>query len=836
MCLLPLGASAQSIEEVAKLVASDASPNGFVGGAVALSGTTAVVGGGTSGTSESAYVFVRNANGDWVEQQKLTASDGVTGDRFGVSVAVSGDTIVVGADNVDDPDGGCTGPCSNTGAAYVFVRDAFGVWTEEQKLTASDSFSLDTFGGAVAASGDTIVVGSSRDGDNGTSSGSAYVFERTSGVWVEQQKITASDGAAGDFFGGAVTLEGTTAIIGAIGDDDNGSSSGSAYVFVESGGGLWVQHQKLTAGSAGTLLGSSVSLAGNTAIIGAPGYLSSGGAAFVFAKTGTSWAQQQILQASDGVALDRLGSSVSVSGTVALVGAPNKNGGGAAYVYLLSGSSWFQFDKLSASDAMASDLFGGAVAVSGYLGIVGARGDDDVLLGPNVGSVYVFEADSDEDGIVDSQDNCPNVANPLQEDSDADSTGNACEPDTDGDGLIDDLDNCPALANAGQSNFDGDLQGDVCDICPADELNDVDGDGWCGNVDNCPNDANSDQANADGDMAGNVCDPCPVDPANDSDGDGLCGDVDVCPGSDDTIDSDGDAVPDGCDVCLGGDDNIDADADTTPDFCDICPFDGLNDADGDGICGNDDSCPDGNNNDDADGDTVPDACDQCPLDADNDADGDLSCGDVDACPNDADNDADGDGVCGDVDLCPGGNDFLDSDGDTAPDFCDVCPFDAANDNDGDGICEVADNCDMHFNPSQHDTDGDGVGDACEPDTDNDGVIDDVDNCLYDANGDQTDSDGDGVGDACDAATDSDADGVSDELDACLGTPPDEPVLANGCSVDQMCPCDNPWKNHGAYVKCVAHTTSELVDDGVITEEEKDAIVSAAGSSTCGHKN
>ncbi len=806
LCSLPSTVFAQPMQEVARLVASDGTPNDFFGGAVAISGATAVVGGGTSGQSEGAYVFVRDASGTWIEQQKLVPTDSVAGDRFGVSVAIDADTIVVGADKDDPAGGSCTGSC-DTGAAYVFVRDGFGVWSQQAKLAASDASNADNFGGAVAVSGDTVLVGARGDDDAGNGAGAAYVFQRTGTSWLEQQKLSASDGAAADAFGGSVAIDGNRALIGAQGDDDNGSTSGAAYVFEQSGG-PWVQQQKLTASSGygANLFGYSVSLSGNTALIGAPNYdavdgSSGRGAAFVFGYTGSSWVEQQTLSAPDGAPNDALGRSVSVSGALAIVGAPyhatNGYASGAAYVYTLNGSVWSVFDQLSASDAMASDFFGEAVAVSGHTAIVGARSNDDVVLGFNVGSVYIFETDRDGDGLVDSVDNCPDVFNADQSDLDADGFGN------------------------------------VCDVCPIDELNDVDGDGLCGNVDNCPNLSNVDQANGDGDMLGDVCDPCPVDPLNDADGDGVCGDVDVCPGSDDTIDTDLDSVPDGCDACPGGDDLVDTDGDGTADYCDICPFDPLNDADMDGVCGNDDVCGGGDDTLDADGDGVPDACDACPFDFENDADGDLICGDVDPCPNDPDNDLDGDGICGDVDVCPLGDDNVDSDGDTVPDACDVCPLDAANDNDGDGICETNDNCDLVANPGQNDTDGDGVGDACEPDTDGDGVIDDVDNCVYDANADQADGDGDGIGDACDTSTDSDGDGVSDDVDACLGTPPGEPVLPDGCSVHQTCPCDNPWKNRGAYLKCMRETSDTMVDLSILTEAEQDTIMSEARQSSCG---
>ncbi len=214
-------------------------------------------------------------------------------------------------------------------------------------------------------------------------------------------------------------------------------------------------------------------------------------------------------------------------------------------------------------------------------------------------------------------------------------------------------------------------------------------------------------------------------------------------------------------------------------------------------------------------------------------DGDLIPDGCDACPSDADNDADGDGVCGDVDVCDLGDDNLDEDGDGTADACDVCPNDADNDADNDGICESDDNCPLVANENQSNVDGDEYGDACEPDNDNDGVIDDADNCPLDINADQVDYDSDGYGDICD--DDSDGDGIIDGDDVCLGSTVGEPVLENGCSWDQECLCEARWKNHGAFVKCVAHATNDLVDLGLITDEEKDVIQSNAGNSSCGHK-
>jgi len=155
------------------------------------------------------------------------------------------------------------------------------------------------------------------------------------------------------------------------------------------------------------------------------------------------------------------------------------------------------------------------------------------------------------------------------------------------------------------------------------------------------------------------------------------------------------------------------------------------------------------------------------------------------------------------------------------------------DADGDGVADAEDNCPDDANPNQLDTDGDGVGDACDPDVDGDSVLNEQDNCPLDPNPDQADADGDGAGDICDA--DRDGDGVRDDADLCVPTATGEVVNAEGCSIADLVPCDNPsgWRNHGAYVSMTARIAEEFLDLGLITEAEKDAIVSEAGDSQCG---
>jgi FG-GAP repeat len=375
----------------AKLTASDAAADDLFGSSVSVSGDTVLVGSpgddDVAISSGSAYVYVRSGT-DWSQQQKLTANDPEAGDLFGSAVSVSGDTAVVGAYLEDGFKG------VNKGAAYVFFRS--GTWSLQSKLTAADSADNDVFGCSVSVSGDTALVGAMWDDDGGDASGSAYVFFRTGSSWSQQQKLTASDAAADDIFGFSVSVSGDTALIGAPTDDDGGTDSGSAYPFLRTGT-TWSQQAKLVAAddATGDHFGWSVSLSADTALIGAPSDDDAGsnsGSAYVFARAVTIWSQKAKLTASDAAAEDAFGWFVSLSGDVALVGAEYDDDGGSnsgsAYAFVRSGTTWSEHAKLVAVKTVADDRFGTCVSVSGDTALIGAPRDDDG--GANSGAAYVF--------------------------------------------------------------------------------------------------------------------------------------------------------------------------------------------------------------------------------------------------------------------------------------------------------------------------------------------------------------------------------------------------------------------------------------------------------------
>jgi hypothetical protein len=404
-------AGASGWEQQAKLTAGDGAANDEFGWSVAVDGNTAVVGAhyddDKGSDSGSAYVFARSGSA-WNLQAKLTANDGAGGDQFGNSVAVDGDTALIGAYH-DDDNG------ADAGSAYIFTRSG-NTWSQQAKLIAGDGAGGDFFGWSVALVGNTAVIGARLDDDNGFNSGSAYVFTRNGNTWSQQAKLIAGDGAGRDQFGWSVAVDGDTAVIGARQDDDNGSNSGSTYVFTRNGS-AWGQQAKLTAadGAANDGFGWSVAIDDDTALIGARQDNDNGadsGSAYVFIRSGSAWNQQAKLTAADGAAGDQFADLVALAGDTAVIGAryddDSGTDSGSAYIFTRSGSAWSQEAKLTANDSSAGDGFGISVAVDDNTVVIGARYDDDN--GSNSGSAYIFAlAPSFDDTVYFTVDDSGNV-------------------------------------------------------------------------------------------------------------------------------------------------------------------------------------------------------------------------------------------------------------------------------------------------------------------------------------------------------------------------------------------------------------------------------------------
>ena len=379
-----------------QLVAPDGRAEDYFGHSVAIDGDTAQVGAyyqnvGENARQGAAYVFTRSKMG-WSLQQKLLAPDGEAVDFFGLAVALSGDTALVGAPRAD------IGGNLDQGAAYVFTREG-SVWSRQTKLLAFDGAAGHHFGQSVALSGDTALVGApTYNAGAQASQGAAYGFTRQGQSWTTQ-RWDAPIGAAGDHFGWSVALDGDTALVGApqdrIGDN---SVQGSAYLFALTATGWYWQGQLLAPdGAADDYFGESLALDGGTALVGAPGDDLYRGAAYVFSDAGASWSYQGKLTSPDGKVADQFGLSLALDGDTALVGAPHEiryepGYRGAVYIFAHSGTGWTFQQQLLASDGAAGDEFGQAVALDGGIVLAGAP---EVNVGENYnqGMLYLFEPD-----------------------------------------------------------------------------------------------------------------------------------------------------------------------------------------------------------------------------------------------------------------------------------------------------------------------------------------------------------------------------------------------------------------------------------------------------------
>jgi len=396
-------------QQQAQLTGGGAFSFDYFGWSVAVSGNTAVVGAREDyfkGARQGglAYVFVRSQGG-WTQQQQLTGGQNDTFHRFGESVAIDGDTAVIGAIGEDVN-------VVDQGSAHVFVRSG-GIWLEQTNLIARDGVTGDQFGKSVAISGNTIIVGSLGNvGGTSLSPGASYVFSRSNGVWSQQAKLTNTNPAIGDYFGWSVAISGDTAVVGALGDQ----SKGSASIFVRSGT-AWSLQKKLEGSAPSDRFGFAVGISGDTVVVGINNADFSNPANLlrqqvgVYVRSGGVWSPQQNFHAdgdSGSAPGDDFGTRVAISGNTVIVGAPGKDanasGGneGAVYIFVRTGDTWIQQQRLAGSDSAAGDSFGNSVAISNETVIAGSY-SHKVGSNLNQGAAYVFlrSPDTDGDGLPD---------------------------------------------------------------------------------------------------------------------------------------------------------------------------------------------------------------------------------------------------------------------------------------------------------------------------------------------------------------------------------------------------------------------------------------------------
>ncbi|MBS3796360.1 thrombospondin type 3 repeat-containing protein [Pseudoalteromonas sp. BDTF-M6] len=911
-----------------KILAQDGAYFDYFGSSISIDGNLAVIGANQNCAAGEdggkAYIYHRNNDGIWQYEATLIPNTLESAICFGQSVAISGHTVVVGAPLE-------TTLRYQDGAAYVFIRDEQGDWMLQDKLLGFASGRAQQLGSSVAIQGNTIVVGAPQyllGNGSGAITGAAYVYKRIADSWELPTILTPAPEEPQLSFGygeRSIVIDNGTILVGTWKLNEPGKTTvgpGGVYVFVLNALNNWELQQVIVpqdlTDSSSLGFGHSVGLDGDVAVIGAPldkTIRQTAGSSYIYRRNGGIWQHEVKLLSENFDETSNFGRAVATESGVVLIGG-NTFGSvprGTADLYLQDDTNqWLRIQQLQPSE---TQNFGTALAISGN-SIMGADIYDDTQAG-NSGAVYVFDLkestnDDDGDGIANGVDNCPSVNNPDQIDSDFDGIGNACDVDNDNDGLNNELDNCPLVTNFDQLDNDLDTIGDECDPdddndgiidisdnCQFDSNpdqldrdndgqgdqcdNDGDGDGIDDLVDNCPTIINPSQSNNDDDLMGDLCDPdddndnvldlndnCPITPnpnQDDLDNDGI---GDIC-----DMDLDGDGVNNSSDNCPGipNQSQSDSDFDGSGNACDL-------DDDDDGIYDDNDNCPNEANQDqsDNDSDAIGDACDpdddndgivdsndNCPLvensnqqnndgDAmgnacDSDDDNDNINDELDNCPlisnanqSDLDNngvgdlcdeDLDGDGVANLTDNCPEvpNSEQLDLDSDGVGDACD-------SDKDDDGHLNAQDNCPNIANPEQFDLDNDGVGDLCDLDDDNDGIEDEADNCPAVYNPNQIDFDNNGLGDACD--TDDDNDSVTDYVDLCPLTPQFEVVdPTNGCSITQLVPCSGPrgstehWRNHGQYISLISAVTNEFVLRGLIDKSRRKFLISNAAQSSCG---
>lgn len=394
-CILISGSAAAQCEpvQVQRVQPGDASILSLFGTAVSFTGDQgnspdrAIIGAFLHGGTGAAYVY-RRVGTTWIQDGKLTPSDGVQGSYFGSAVGIDGDYAVVGAPGTSD--GGNDIP----GAAYVYKR-INGVWTQMRRLNGSPGIE---FGQAVAISQGRIMVGDPEDPDAGVRAGAVYVYKRAGEDWPLEEKIIATDATEEDYFGSAVYLDGERAIFGSLFNDQSQIESGAAYIYIWNGS-FWFKQQKIAPAdpTQDKWFGFAVHIVGDIAVAGAPQDAAAGanaGAVYIFEWDGQVWNQALKTTGSNTGAGDYFGNAVGTDGGKVFVGGYANDGAGgpdsgSAYTFIRRFGEWEQSASLvTAGDASLWDSFGIAIAVRGEWAVVGSLGGGTA--GLFAGSAYFF--------------------------------------------------------------------------------------------------------------------------------------------------------------------------------------------------------------------------------------------------------------------------------------------------------------------------------------------------------------------------------------------------------------------------------------------------------------
>ncbi|WP_154223110.1 FG-GAP repeat protein [Marinicella rhabdoformis] len=382
----------QAVPIEKKLVPSDPQSNARFGSAVGVWENRALISAKNRNNPEdqSGAVYAYEFDGaNWIQTQKINASDAAAFDGFGYSISMNANRALISSAS---PVNGI-----QSGAVYYY-ENVDGFWEEKQKFSSSDGVLGDRFGISMELDGDRAIFGAIYDDENENDSGSAYIFEFNGNQWTEVQRLNANDASDNDRFGYSVSLSGNNALVSAILDDDNGSASGSAYVF-KFNGKAWVQDQKLTPtdGSTNDRFGISSTINGNNILVGSSfsdtSGLDSSGSAYIFEFDGKNWIEKQKLFSGDPSAEDNFGDSVSLNKSRALVSAPGTSYNvdplpGYVYVYDFNGVNWYLSHILTASDREEGDMYGSDTSLFGNTALIGDFLNEDAYI--DSGSSYIY--------------------------------------------------------------------------------------------------------------------------------------------------------------------------------------------------------------------------------------------------------------------------------------------------------------------------------------------------------------------------------------------------------------------------------------------------------------